>query len=103
MLCKPDLVADIELLLSSEGGRHAPISGPFYGCPLGFGGEYFDCRLDLTEVGAIAPGGHARVPVKFLSRDLIVPRLCVGAEFTLWEGKTIGRGTVVQLDHETAV
>ena len=73
------------------------------GGSLGFENEYFECRLDLSEVGSIPPGRHARVPVKFLSPELIVPRLSVGSTFTLWEGKTIGRGRVVTLGHGGAV
>jgi hypothetical protein len=60
-----------------------------------FGGDFFDAIIDLRAAGSLYPGSAAQVPIKFLSPELIVPSLVLGAEFTLWEGRTIGDGTVV--------
>ena len=92
MLWTPDAIAEIELLRTEDGGRQTAISVPQYGCPLGIGDEYFDCRVDLTEVGEVPPGGKARVSIKFLHPESVKPLLKPGVEFTLWEGRTIGRG-----------
>ncbi|HSP15846.1 MAG TPA: hypothetical protein VLV78_13955 [Thermoanaerobaculia bacterium] len=97
MIADPDAIVDIELLSPEDGGRRTPIAADSYGCPIRFEDEYFDCRMDLSGVGALPPGGGARVPLKFLNPDLIVPRLEPGSKFTLWEGKTIGQGKVVAL------
>jgi len=85
------------LLTPAEGGRRTVLTAEQYGCPLGFEGEYYECRVDLSTVGPLAPGGRARVPIRFFHPELVVPRLAPGASFTLWEGKTIGRGKVVDV------
>lgn len=104
MLWEPHLIAEIELLTTEDGGRRTAITAESYGCPVGFEGEFFESRLDLSEVGPIAPGGRVRVPVRFFHPELIVPRLTTGSSFTLWEGKTIGRGTVISFHNaESAV
>jgi hypothetical protein len=95
VIADPDAIVDIELLSPHDGGRHTSIAADSYGCPIRFEDEYFDCRMDMSGVGALSPGGSARVPVKFLNPHLIVPRLQPGSKFTLWEGKTIGQGKVV--------
>ena len=92
-----DVVVDVEFLSKEEGGRSGPTPATFLGCPFGIDGEYFDCRLLLWEIGALSPGARARIPVAFLSPALVVPKLQAGKPFTLWEGKTIGRGTVVEV------
>ena len=97
MLWQPDAIIDLELLPTEIGGRSIPTPPTFLGCPFGFEGEFFDCRLDFTDIGPMSPGTNARVPVKFLSPALVLPRLRAGSSFTLWEGKTIGRGTVVEV------
>jgi hypothetical protein len=97
MLWTPDIIASIDLLATREGGRAGPTPAHSFGCPLEYENEYFDCRLDLSDVGPLVPGTEARVPVKFLVPEHVLPRLYVGAQFTLWEGRTIGRGRVVEL------
>ncbi|MCK4997903.1 MAG: hypothetical protein KAS23_00155 [Anaerohalosphaera sp.] len=42
-------------------------------------------------------GEWVTVPVKFLSPDLIKPRLKVGDKFKLWEGKFIADGEVLNI------
>jgi hypothetical protein len=97
MLWDPDAIVDIELLPRKAGGRSGPTPATFLGCPFGIDGEYFDCRLDFSDTGPVSPGTKARVPVTFLSPSLVIPRLRSGAAFTLWEGKTIGHGQVVEI------
>lgn len=97
MLRQPHVIAEIELLTTDEGGRRTVLTAEQYGCPFSFEGEYFECRVDLSAVGPLAPGGRARAPIRFFHPELVVPRLSPGASFTLWEGRTIGRGKVVEV------
>lgn len=97
MLWQPDIIAQVTLLSTTEGGRQGPTPSNYFGCPLGFENEYFDVRLDLSEVGSVAPGDTVRVPAKFLCPDLIKNRLSVGCVFILWEGKKIGEGKVLEV------
>ena len=92
-----DAIVDVELLSTTDGGRRVPTPATFLGCPFGVDGEYFDCRLLFWETGPLSPGASARVPVVFLSPALVIPRIHPGKSFTLWEGKTIGHGTVVEV------
>ena len=97
MLWPPDAVLDLELLPTEHGGRSLPTPDTFLGCPFVFEGELFDCRLDFSDIGPLNPGARARVPVVFLSPALIVPRLRRGSSFTIWEGRPIGQGAVVEV------
>jgi hypothetical protein len=54
----------------------------------------FDCILLLQTVGPLAPGTTATVPIRFLSPDLIKPRLATGVRFKLWEIRDIADGIV---------
>lgn len=71
-----------------------------FGCPIGFAGVFFDMRMDLRVVGPLHPGMSAKVPIRFLRPDLIMPLLHQDDTFTLWEGRTIGSGRVLQI-HES--
>ena len=98
----PDILAEVTLLLTEEGGRAGPTLPDMFGCPLGFQDKFFDMRMDLTEIGRLAPGSTAKVPIRFLCPDLVVPRLRVGSEFTLWEGKTLGSGFVIEVKRDSS-
>lgn len=97
MLWQPDIIAQVTLLPTFEGGRKSATPSNYFGCPLGFENEYFDVRLDLSEVGSVAPGDTVRVPAKFVCPDLIKSRFSVGSIFILWEGKKIGEGKVLEV------
>jgi len=79
------------------GGRQGPTSADRYACIFEVDNEYFDCRLLLDDVGPIWPGSHARVPIKFLFSELIMPNLSIGKEFYLKEIRRIGRGVIQAL------
>ena len=97
MLWEPDIVAKITLFPSLDGGHNGPTPADLFGCPIDFEGSYFDIRLDLSNIGSISPGQTVIVPARFLSPELILNRLSIGAEFTLWEGRIIGRGRVEEI------
>jgi hypothetical protein len=93
---RPDIILRVRLRTSQEGGRHSAVSGKHYGCPLFVGSEAFDCRF-LLDGRVLLLGEEYDLPVKFLNRSLVWPKLFVGQTVRLWEGKVIGDGTVVEL------
>ena len=102
----PDIYARISLKKTEDGGRTGPILARDYGCPLFFQNEYelekhgYDCRLLLSQLGkGIAPGETlAKVPIRVLCPETVIPHLLVGARFQMWEGKVIGHGEVLSIE-----
>jgi hypothetical protein len=90
---KPDIIARIRLLPTSLGGRRGVTPADHLGCILVFGREHFECRLLLQDIGPLAPGAKASVPIKFLDPHA-VSCLSVGSQFELREVQTIGEGVV---------
>jgi hypothetical protein len=99
---RADILAEVHLLPTENGGRRGPTPADKFGCPVGIGSEFFDMRIDLSGIGSLSPGQTARVPIKFLRPDFVLPLLRVGSEFTLWEGRTIGHGRVIEMHAHTA-
>lgn len=92
-----DIVADIKLLSTNEGGRTLPLPLPWFGCPMKIKDEYFDCRIYYDA--PIYPGDKVEgVHVRFLSTKTVLSLLNVGFEFTLWEQKTIASGVVTEIN-----
>lgn len=99
------ILADIALKETADGGKTIPITGPIYSCPVFFddiaalANSGWDCRILIGEHGEpIPPGGGAHaVAIVFLSPEIVLPHMKVGVTFTLWEGRTIGSGTVVEV------
>ena len=89
-----DVFARIHFYPSVAGGRNGTTATSFFGCPLEFEGEKFDCRLLLEEIGPVSPGQTVGVPIAFLYPELVKPRLSAGSRFTLWEMRTIAEGIV---------
>lgn len=97
---KPDIIASIHLLSADEGGRKSPLMASMFGCIFEHAGEANDCRLLLEGKGDVWPGQQISVPIKFLSPELVRPRLRVGDPFRLFEGKVIAHGTVEEIVFE---
>jgi hypothetical protein len=103
------VIAKIILAPTEEGGRRTPISAATYGCAVFFEGvpalstHGYDCRMSVGELGrAISPGDTVdEIAMVFLSPDEVLPHMKPGVTFTLWEGKTIGRGTVLRVEDAT--
>jgi hypothetical protein len=93
----PDIIAEVHFLPTELGGRKGPTPSERFGCPFLFEGEYFDCVMFLDDVGSIAPGSTATLPIWFLSPSKIKPRLNVGSAFDLWELRVIANGTVMEI------
>jgi len=93
---QPELIVDLKLYPTSEGGRRGPIMGKWFGCPCKFRKEDFearDCRV-LLDGSSIAPGESARVGMIFLSTDSAALFRAAG-KFYLWESGIIGEAVVV--------
>jgi len=74
-----DITAHVWFYPTAHGGRHGSTPNDKFGCLFELEGDYFDCRLLLTEIGALSPGQHAEVPIKFLHFDLVKGRRCSSA------------------------
>lgn len=92
----PDAVINVRFLTTTEGGRNTAIDGKFYACPLFVDNEGFDCRL-ILEGRRLELGSTYVVPIKFLYRELVLPKLKVGKEVLLWEGRNVAKGQVVKI------
>jgi hypothetical protein len=91
---RPDIIATVRFLTTEAGGRKGPTPASVFRCMLRFEGHLFDSVLLLHEVGALAPGTTAKVPVRFLFPELIKSRLAPGDRFHLWESREIAEGIV---------
>jgi hypothetical protein len=96
---KPDAIINVRFFTTAEGGRSTAVEGRFYACPLFVENESFDCRL-LLEGRRLELGATYEVPVKFLYRELALPKLAVAKEVVLWEGRNVAKGQVVEVVDE---
>jgi hypothetical protein len=99
---KADAIVCLTLRATHEGGRKSAIPAIVYRCPVFFGDqrkEANDCAFFLDEIESKAePGGPSvTVPVKFLALGIVANKLHPGAKFTLWEGRDVGEGEVLQV------
>ena len=94
-LWSPDILAEISLLTTEAGGRKTSTGSDWYGCPMQVDGQYFDARIDLSELGPVSPGQTILAPLKFLSPELALCHFPVGKAFALWEGRVIGSAKVL--------
>jgi hypothetical protein len=93
---QPELIVDLTLYPTIEGGRRGPILGKWFGCPCVLrkeGSEGRDCRV-LLDGRSIAPGESARVGMIFLSPDSAALFRAAG-KFYLWEGGIICEAIVI--------
>ena len=98
---KPDIIIEVRFKTAAEGGRKSAVGGPevlvdYYSCPFVVDGDAFDCRM-LLEHRVLELGKTYQVPVKFLSPQLVLPRLKEGKEFVLLEGKEVAAGKVLRV------
>jgi hypothetical protein len=81
-----------------EGGRRTPVGGPqvgFYSCPLIYDDHAFDCRI-LLNGDALQLGETYERPIVFLSRAEALRALPLGRELTMWEGRPVGQGELIE-------
>ena len=93
----PEIIATISLLRSESGGRESAIPHGEYRGVLGIGHEHFSCRFFVSGQVGLGLGQTETYGIQFLAPDIALPRFPEGANFTLWEGKVVGTGTVQKL------
>ena len=95
-----DLEMRIRLLITAEGGRHMDIGGysiEFYSCPIDRGDAHmYDSRVWLYGP-RLKLGESYKVTASLLDAEHSLARFQAGDQVTLWERRTIGRGTVVDV------
>jgi len=98
---EPDLIADVTLYSTADGGRKGPLRGDlheWFGCPCKLqksDEQAWDCRF-LIKGLVIQPGETRRLGVVFLSREIALPMFVGAGRFYLWEGRIVGEAEVVQ-------
>lgn len=94
---KPDARLKVRFLTTEEGGRETAIHGDKYGCPVIFGGnKAFDCRFVLSGQELFELGKVYEIQVKFLNPELAIKEFQRGVEVSLWEGRIIAEGKVIE-------
>jgi len=93
----PEAIIRVRFLTNDEGGRTTPISHGPYGCPLMVNGKGHDCRFIMEQDSHYELGKIYEIPVKFLNPTLALKDITEGIEISLWEGKTIGIGSILKI------
>ena len=103
MITNHEAILSVRFLTRREGGRKRPVSSPhgFFTCTLFVDGDEvgYDARLLLAEL-SLELGETYEVPAIFLSPTLALPMFRPDSAFRIVDGKTVGRGIVVQLPGE---
>jgi len=93
-----DILVDIHFYPKDKGGKKLPITRDWYGCPFGYEGKYYDCRIITKDRIPIKPGDFVKnLPLIFFSPELILPIIKEGTFFTLWEGGTKAEGKTLKI------
>lgn len=93
----PEIVVEITLLPSEAGGREGVIRQGEYRGVLGIGRENFSVRFFVPRSDGFAPSQVQRFGVQFLVPETALSHFPVGTEFTVWEGRVIGNGRVLEV------
>ena len=95
----PEIVVEITLLPSEAGGRKGAILKGEYRGVLGVGSENFSVRFFVPLENGFSPSQTQQFGVQFLVPEAALPHFPVGAEFSVWEGRVIGNGRVLEVLH----
>lgn len=93
----PQLLADVTLYPTAEGGRTGPTFPEWFGCSckvLREVTQVWDCRILLNGTPMV-PGETRRVGMIFLSPEYALAILGLAGTFFLWEGRIIGEARIV--------
>jgi hypothetical protein len=96
---KPDLVADLWLYPTDQGGRKSAIRLG-WGCPCSVQRDMKEAwdGFPLLEDREMNPGESRRVGFAFLSGQVAASALRRARKFYLWEGRFIGEATIVDAE-----
>ncbi len=97
----PDVIIEVRFKTTEEGGRKGPVYIEQFRCPVSVDNELFDGCMPLNGQ-RIELGQTYRLQVWFLWPDLVLPKLSVGKDIALWDGKEIAVGKVIELPDTTA-
>ncbi len=95
----PEIVVEITLLPPEAGGRTGAIPEGEYRGVLGVGSENFSVRFFVPLENGFSPNQTQQFGVQFLVPEAALPYFPVGTEFSVWEGRVIGKGRVVEVLH----
>lgn len=93
----PEIKAEIFFLSSTEGGRISALSQGEYRGVLGVGNEHFSIRFFVAPEHSVSPGKSGIFGIQFLAPNAALPHFKKGTSFTVWEGKVIGHGEVIEV------
>ena len=91
----PELRVRIELLTAAQGGRSSPLRGGEFKTVFGIGRTHWSCRLAVPDAELDAALAHV-VEVQLLVEDAR-QHFPLGASFSVWEGRHIGNGLVLEI------
>lgn len=94
---KPDIIAEVRLFPTDEGGRKSATPAGMFACRIQVWGRQYDCRFLLDEIGALQPGASSEIPIKFLSPEAALEDVKEGDTFKVLERGTIGEGRIVRI------
>lgn len=94
---KPEIIVEITLLPSAGGGRKGAIPKGKYPGVFGVGEDHFSIRFYVDNDEGFELGQTQHFGVQFLIPEIALKHFPVGAEFTVWEGKVIGKGRVLEV------
>jgi hypothetical protein len=93
----PDIQVEITLFPTEQGGRHTAILSGEYRGVLGVGAEHLSVRFFVPAGMRFGLGSTVQVGVEFLFPEYALRHFPPGTEFTVWEGRAIGRGRVLEV------
>ena len=97
-LIAPEIIAEIMLSPTEEGGRLSSITDGVYRGVLSVAAGLFSVRWFVPTSTSLVPGGRSGTfGVQFLAPEPALPSFPVGTSFSLWEGRDIGSGVVLQI------
>lgn len=97
----PEIIVEITLLPSEAGGRASAIQHAEYRGVLGVGAENFSVRFFVALSGGFSQNQTQQFGIQFLFPDAALPHFPVGAEFSVWSGRIIGNGRVLEVVNHT--
>ena len=95
----PEIIVEITLLPPETGGRKGAILHGEYRGVLGIGPENFSVRFLVPFAEGFSPSQTQQFGVQFLFPEAALPYFSVGTSFTVWEGRVIGNGRVLEVLH----
>lgn len=94
---KPEIIVEITLSTTESGGRTAPIQQGEYRGILSVGEDSFSVRFFVPLKNGMTPSQTQRFGVQFLAPEAALQFFSVGTNFTVWEGRVIGHGKVLEV------